>query len=321
MKAVLKLVRVSALPSALADVFGGSAIALAAMPWAASTPFAREKLPWLLLTTVGIYLGGMALNDVVHRHKDAALGKHRPIVTGEISPEAAALVTGALYALGLVGALLAGCALPALVLALGTAVYNLLALGKVERGVPKIAAAPALLGVLVLGACRALHVSLPLWALGGAQAHHFIVNQPQPLQAYAGVLVYFALLTAVSLYEDRGGGRRALWTMQLGLLPAMFKLPLWALAQPERVHWLIEDLLPMAILATLYVWLARAFAAARAEPTPRNLGRCVGLGIRGECLVMAAFALCVLPQQPLWALAAMVCYPAAAVMARWISPT
>lgn len=273
------------------------------------------------MATTGIYLGGMGLNDVLHRHKDAAMNKPRPIVTGAITVESAAIVTSALYALGLIGALMAGCGLPALVLALGTLVYNLLALGKVERGVAKIAMGPALLGVAVLGVCRALHVSLPLWALGGQQAWSAIMHQPQPLQAYTGVLVYFALLTAVSLYEDRGGGAKALWTMQLGLIPAIFKLPLWALAQGERANWLIEDLLPMAILATLYLWLARAFNTARREPTPRNLGRCVGLGIRGECLVMAAFALAVLPQQPMWAAAAIVCFPAAALLSKWVSPT
>lgn len=321
MLGALKLVRISALPSALADVFGGSALALAVIPWFSSAQFAREKLPWLLLTTVGIYLGGMGLNDVLHRHKDAAMHKPRPIVTGAISVEAATLLTSALYALGLLGAVIAGCGPQALVLALGTLIYNLLALGKVERGIAKLSMGPALIGVAVLGACRAIHVSLPLWALAGDQGWHLLDSAPHLLQAYAGVLVYFSLLTAVSLYEDRGGGAKALWTMQLGLLPAIFKLPLWALMQGERAHWLLEDLLPMAILATLYLWLARAFNAARKEPTPRNLGRCVGLGIRGECLVMAAFALAVLPQEPMWGTAAILCFPAATLMSKWVSPT
>lgn len=319
MLAALKLVRISALPSALADVFGGSALALAAFPWSSSAQFTREKLPWLLLTTFGIYLGGMGLNDILHRHKDAAMNKPRPIVTGAISVEAATLLTSMLYALGLGASVVAGCAGPALVLALLTVAYNALALGRIERGQVRMSPVVAVLGVATLACARGLHVMLPLYALSrsvGAPAHFEAVAV-----VFLSVFAYFWLVTLVSLFEDSGGGKRALGFVQVALLPVIFALPLWAMAQGERAHSLIEDVLPMAIAATLYLWLAYALARARQEPTPRNLGRCVGLGIRGECLMMAALALAVLPQEPTWGAAAILCFPAAALLGRWISPT
>lgn len=317
LKGALKLLRVSALPSALADVLGGSALALAALPHASRTLYVQEKLPWLVLTTIGIYLGGMGLNDLLHRHKDTALNKPRPMVTGAISTEAAALVTGLLYALGLTSSIFAGCATPTLVLALATLAYNALALGKVERGQVRLSAVAALLGVATLAFARGLHVLLPLYALSGGEGSPFGVV---PV-VFAAVLAYFWLVTLVSLFEDRGGGRRALGLVQAALLPVTFAVPLWALVQGDRGHPLIEDLLPMVIAATLYLWLSYALLRARQEPTPRNLGRCVGLGIRGECLMMAAIALALMPQEPAWGAGAILCYPAAALMSKWVSPT
>jgi hypothetical protein len=47
----------------------------------------------------------------------------------------------------------------------------------------------------------------------------------------------------------------------------------------------------------------------------------VGAGIRSECLLMAALAWMLVPHQPGWGLAAALCFPAAIVAARWVSPT
>lgn len=316
---IFKLVRISALPSAWADVFGGSALALASLPWIATPSFAQDKLPWLLLTTLGIYLGGMGLNDLLHRHKDAALNKPRPLVTGAISVEAAALLTASLYSVGLGAGIIAGCSWPALLLAVMTVLYNFLALGKVERGQVKLHPALALAGVLVLAACRAVNVSLPLIATAGSW--QLAAQSPAwPIMATC-VFAYFGVVTLVSLFEDRGGGRAALWFVQAALLPTIFWLPLWAIGGPDRGHWIIEDLLPLLCATLLYLRLTQALTLARNEPTPRNLGRCVGLGIRGECFLMGAFALALLPTQPLWGTAALLCYPAAALASRWVSPT
>lgn len=310
--AILKLVRLSALPSALADVFGGTAIALAC-----GAPAAGSRLPWLLLATAGIYLGGMGANDLLHLRKDRLLGKRRPLVTGELSVGFAAATTAGLYVLGLVGAALAGIALPALALASLTLLYNALAAGRVQ-GVrvvqPRLQSAS---GVAVIAACRALNVSLPVLAL-----------LPKPWScallpwAAGSVFAYFSVVTSLSLLEDTGGGRSFLRPAQFVLLPVVLALPLQRLLQPgTAASPVLGTFSPMLIAAALLLQLWRVLDAARAEPTPARLGACVATGIRGESLLMAAFALACAPQHPWLGFAALACYPAGRLLSRWISPT
>ena len=184
----MKFLRISALPSALADVFGGTALAMAVLPqWVYGQPTARI---WaLLLTTTGIYLGGMGLNDILHLPKDRALEKERPLATREISLGGAVGVTAFLYAAGLGGAYLAGCIWPALGLVLLTIAYNDLA------SVARPAMGRAAAGVMTLALCRALHVSLPLWAFAGDKPVHGAYATPLVLMMVCSVFGYFVLVT------------------------------------------------------------------------------------------------------------------------------
>ncbi|MCC6465878.1 MAG: hypothetical protein IT463_11110 [Planctomycetes bacterium] len=310
--AVLKLVRLSALPSALADIFGGTAVALAC-----GATLTHGRLPWLLVATAGIYLGGMGANDLLHLRKDRLLGKRRPLVTGEVSFGLASAVTVGLYALGLAGAALAGVALPALLLAGLTVLYNVLAAGRVQ-GVrvthPRLQSAA---GVAVIACCRALNVCLPALAL-----------LPHPWScallswAAGSVFAYFCVVTSLSLLEDAGGGWPFLRPAQLVLLPIVLALPVNRLFQPgAAASPVLGTLAPMLVAAALLLQLWRVLDAARAEPTPQRLGACVATGIRGESLLMAAFALACAPQHPWLGLAALACYPAGRLLSRWISPT
>lgn len=312
---ILKLVRLSALPSALADVCGGVGLAVSL----GVAPRPQDKLPWLLLATAGIYLGGMALNDVLHAGKDKLLGKPRPIAKGDLSLAVATGITMALYAAGLAGAWFAGCFVAAAVLCALTFLYNWLARGRHDNGKVDLPWPMAAAGVAVIAACRGLHVLLPViafkppaFSLGGTIA---------PLFA-GSVFVYFALVTVVSLFEDSGGGRRALRAVSMLLLPVVLALPLWVMLRPGApASTILGTLAPLLTSAGLLLILWRVLDAARANPIPPKLGAVVGTGIRGECLLMAAFAMALAPSQPWWALAAMACYPLARLLARWISPT
>jgi hypothetical protein len=135
------------------------------------------------------------------------------------------------------------------------------------------------------------------------------------------VFVYFALVTVVSLFEDSGGGRRAIVLVTFLLGVPVLALPGWLLLQPGWGPPILGILVPLATLAALLLMLWRKLDTARKEPTPPNLGKVVGAGIRGECLLMAGFALMLAPQQPWWGFAAMALYPAGIVLSKWISPT
>lgn len=313
----LRFVRISALPSALADVFGGMALVAAVLPGANIA-----RWPWLLLATGGIYLGGMALNDVMHAQKDILLRKKRPIVTGELSYVAAFRLTCVLYAAGLAGAIMAGCAGTALLLMALTVAYNWLSRGSIEPGKVSLSIPRQLASVVVIALCRALNVRMALFAFTpeGGQFSQFTAS-PAPWVFWT-VYFYFVLVTVMSLFEDSGEGRRALRIVAALLVPVVFIVPVWALGRPGQAHSLILGAFaPLLIAAALVLNLWRVIGRALIEPTPPNLGACVGTGIRGECLLMGAIALAIAPHKPIWAFAALACYPVALWLGRRISPT
>lgn len=319
MKAVLKLVRLSALPSAWADQLGGMALAAAVL---GAGQISAARLPLLLLASFGVYLGGMALNDVLHVRKDRLLGKKRPIVTGEISLGAAWAVTLFLFALGLTGAFLAGCLTPALVLIFLIFMYNFLAAGRivgVEVTHPK---SWTVASVAVIALCRAVHVCMPLAAHTDPKLLYRMMDNEIVALFAASVFVYFALVTIVSLFEDSGGGRGAIVAVIFLLTVPVLALPIYLMMQPgEAASPILGIFAPLAILAFLLLSLWHKLDAARKEPTPPKLGACVGAGIRGECLLMAGFALMLAPGQPWWGFAALALYPLGIVLSKWISPT
>ena len=321
-KGALKLVRLSALPSAWADQFGGMALAVL-LVGAGYYRIDVSKLPWLLLASLGVYLGGMALNDVLHVRKDRLLGKQRPIVTGQISLPAAWGVTLALFAAGTLAGALAGVVGPVLALIALTFVYNHLAAGRIVGVNVKQPKAWAAASVLVIAACRAIHVCLPLLAHTGAERLPWLLANHMVVALFAGsVFVYFCMVTVISLFEDSGGGKRALRAVSVLLLPVVFVLPLWLLARPGVAPSVVLGIVvPLLVLAALLTGLWHKLDAARKQPIPPKLGACVGAGIRGEALLMAGFALMLAPAQPWWGLAALACFPASVLLSRWISPT
>ena len=104
---ILKLVRLSALPSAWADQFGGMALA-SVLVGAGYWRFEPWKIALLLPMSFGIYLGGMALNDVLHVRKDRLLHKPRPLATGDLTLAQGWAITLLLFTLGIVCGFAAG---------------------------------------------------------------------------------------------------------------------------------------------------------------------------------------------------------------------
>lgn len=281
------------------------------------------RMPWLLLMSFGVYLGGMALNDVMHVRKDRLLGKQRPIVNGEVTLAQAWCVALGLFVVGLFAGIVAGCGGAVAALIALIFLYNHLASGRVEGAEVKQPLGWAVGSVVVIALCRGLHVLLPLLAhTGSARLPELLMNRGLVFLFAGSVFVYFCLVTIVSLFEDTGGGRNALRYVQLLLLPTVLLLPVYWLSQPGVAHSLILGVFaPLFVLAGLLMTLWRKLDAARAEPIPPKLGACVGGGIRGEALLMSGFALLLAPTQPWWGMAALAMYPAGGVLGKWISPT
>src|SRR5207248_891350 len=114
-------------------------------------------LPWLLGAGIGLYGGGVVLNDLFDRKLDAVERPERPLPSGRAAVGGAALLGGGLLMLGIAAATVASATsgLLALLIALGAVLYD--AWGKHRP----------LLGPLNMGACRGLNLLLGVSAAPG----------------------------------------------------------------------------------------------------------------------------------------------------------
>ncbi len=142
LRAYLQLVRLPAVFTAMADIFLGFALRRGDL----SPAF---DLGLLLVASSGLYLSGMAFNDVFDRHIDARQRPQRPIPSGRILVTVAVQVGGVLMLAGLVAANAVGAQslLIAAILAVSILAYNALL-------------KTTLLGPVAMGLCRFLNIWL-----------------------------------------------------------------------------------------------------------------------------------------------------------------
>lgn len=298
--ALLRLLRISLLPTALADVFAGLLVgARGVLPPAGTT-----------LSLVGasllVYHGGLALNDWADRRADALTRPDRPLPSGAIParlvPPAVALAFALAIALAarvapLLGAwvaLLAACA----------ATYDL-----VGRG-PR-------LGPFLLASCRALNLGLGILAteLLGAAPHPAVWLLPVLYGAYVFVVSRLGRLEDGEDRDLAGGrpGRLLRAAAVLLVLPAFVPLP--GVALPDRA---------LALCALLVGAAGLWRRSLSPEPwTPGRVGASMGLALRRLLLFSAALALLgSSPQARLVAAALLgLGYPFARLLARRFPPS
>ena len=123
-RAYLELLRPANVVTALADVLAGFAI---------SGMQNRAALPWLLASTACLYGGGVVLNDVFDRDLDRIERPERPIPSGRVSVQGAAMFGGILLASGIGLATAASATAAALAAAIAGCVLLYDAWGKRRR--------------------------------------------------------------------------------------------------------------------------------------------------------------------------------------------
>jgi hypothetical protein len=264
LRQLARLLRVSLLPSALADGLAG--LVLGSL---GEVPEARLFL-WLP-ASAALYHGGMALNDWADRDHDAATRPDRPIPSGAV-PAALALSLG-LGLLGM-GVLLGSLAHPwfgwgGLGLAGLVAAYDL-----VGRG--------PLLGPLLLGACRSLNLGLPLVVAAADPA-------PGLLLLAASYGAWVALVSTFARAED-GEAPLIPARQQSLLLACAASLPIPALTAGVA----LGEPLGGALGALLAASAAAAPLAAWRQKAPWTRGRVeatVGLLLRRLLVVTASITL------------------------------
>jgi len=202
-----RLLRVSLAPTAVADVVAGLVIAGAALQPTALVP-QPGTAGLLVLASLCVYHGGMALNDWADRRHDAEVRADRPIPSGRIpaglalAVALALLVAGPLVAWQIAwpaGAWVAG-------LAVAAASYDLFGRGP-------------WLGPLLLALCRAGNLSIGFLALTEAPGD---LGGAWSLPALYGVYVF--LVSRLGRLEDGEERRPGVLTPPrlLGLLAGAF---------------------------------------------------------------------------------------------------
>jgi 4-hydroxybenzoate polyprenyltransferase len=176
----LELVRPANVATALADILAGYAVA--GMP-------DNRSLAWLLLSTAGLYAGGVVLNDVFDRHVDRLERPERPIPSGRVPTPAAAALGGALLTLGGMSAAVANPTAGSIASLLAACIVLYDAWGKRQ----------GLVGPLNMGMCRGLNLLL------GIAAAPAMLQTAWPLGLVP--LLYITAVTAVSRGEVHGGPR------------------------------------------------------------------------------------------------------------------
>jgi len=175
----LPLTRPANLLTALADILAGLAIA--------GFTFSGEPYVYLLLATLGLYGGGVVLNDVFDAELDAVERPERPIPSGKVSLRSATIFGGVLLALGIMSARFFS--LTSGLVALGIAVLVLL----YDRN----AKHSKLWGPIVMGMCRGGNLVLG------------IIELPAALSDYSWVgiipIIYIGAITMISQDEVHGG--------------------------------------------------------------------------------------------------------------------
>lgn len=269
----LQLIRLPNLFTTAADVLAGTAVAAAA-----GTGGDEYTLLGLVLSSLCLYAGGVALNDWVDRDRDAREAPHRPIPSGAVSARAAlrlavVLLTGGTLAAFAVALVLssAATAVTAVCLTSSIVFYNLVAKDRV-------------FGPAAMGLCRCLNWllamspaalvwTLPHWALPVGMGIYvtgisWFARQETAVSSrfylalgWTHWLVGIAVFGVFGMVYENVAVDRWRWAALLALIALWLTVrTLWAVQnpQPRRVQLVVTQ----AILAVVVLDAAAVFAVA-----------------------------------------------------------
>lgn len=261
LRGFLRLMRPANLVTAVADILAGIAIA----GFFAPEEFTFGPVWYLMLSTVGLYGGGVVFNDVFDADLDGIERPERPIPSGLISVSEATIVASVLLLTGAAFAFavsqLSG--FIAIAIALAAVVYD------------KWGKHQSFLGPVNMGLCRGLNLLLGVSVI----SHQFELYWPVGLVP----LVYIAAITMVSRGEVHGGSKTTLYSA--GLLYAL------AMGAIVVVGFRNQQLLWPVLLVG--VWAFMVFVPlfkAIQKPQGPLIGRAVKAGVIALILMNSTWA-------------------------------
>lgn len=247
--------------TAIADILAG--IAISGFFLHASDDPAR--IAWLVLSTVGLYGGGVVMNDVFDAELDAVERPERPIPSGLI-PKASGAVLGLfLLFAGVLFAFLVSTVsgFLALVIAAAALVYD------------KWGKHHSFWGPLNMGVCRGLNLLLGLSIVPPqVEEYWFLAIVP---------IIYIAAITMISQGEVYGGKKSTLYA-------AAF---LYGLAMAGVLYVSFSQEQQVATFIFILLWALMVFLPLRKaimHPEGKMIGRAVKAGVLALIFMNAAWA-------------------------------
>jgi 4-hydroxybenzoate polyprenyltransferase len=283
MKAYLQLMRPANIITAMADIMAGFAVAVQSgmtlnldrdgldisrlsYTYGLQVSADYSVLPLLLLSTIGLYGGGVVFNDVFDAELDAVERPERPIPSGRATLRRAIMLGISLLIMGIAAAFLVSVTsgIIAMVIAILALLYD------------KFGKHHPLIGPINMGSCRGANLLLGISATDGAVGQYwFIAFIP---------IIYIAAITTISRGEVHGGNKNALYLafilysvviIAIMGLTSISQLPLW-----QVVPFL--TLFAFLIFPPLY--------RALQDSMPQSIGKAVKAGIIALIVMDSALA-------------------------------
>jgi 4-hydroxybenzoate polyprenyltransferase len=268
--AYLQLTRPANVVTAVADIWAGFAIAGAWDAMATNWIYGEQdywwNLLWLSLSTIGLYGGGVAFNDIADAELDAVERPERPIPSGRVSKKGAIGMASLLLLGGIACAfqvnLEAGCL--AIAIACCALLYDYW--GKHQQ----------VFGPINMGLCRSGNLLLGISVVPILlERNWFLAFLP---------LVYVAAITIISRGEVHGKNRNALF-LGAGMYTSIF-VAIFILAFEKSPGYL--QILPF--LAFLGYRLFPPLFQAIQTQEPRYIGKSVKAAVLSLIVVNASIA-------------------------------
>lgn len=237
--AYVHLARPAQVASAATDVLAGGLLA-----YVLASPGSIGWLIWLLAASMGLYAGGVALNDVFDHRRDAVDRPQRPIPSGRVSGTHALLLAILCLAggIGFAAVVNKTSALLAILIAINAVLYNY-----ATRHQP-------LLGPLCMGLCRGLNLLL------GMSVSWAVLANWWPLMLFPFLVA--SATTAIRLQQVHGDPRSTAWGASALLLGVTCGLLL--LTVEREFQFLMA--LPFIACFAMHAWPPFLRAALRPQP-------------------------------------------------------
>ncbi len=267
LRGYLRLMRPANIVTAVSDILAGVAIA-GYFTGNNTGGIQPVSVSFLILSTIGLYGGGVVFNDVFDAELDKIERPERPIPSGLIAKRGAALLGSVLLLTGIVAASFVHQRfIPSGIIALVTAIVALV--------YDKWGKHHSFLGPLNMGACRGLNLLLGISIIPAALYQYWAISLVPVL--------YIAAITMISRGEVHGGKKGTLYAAALLYLLVIVAILLISFTNKTVVF---SSLFVMLFGIMIFIPLRKAIQ----NPKGSLIGRAVKAGVLALILMNAAWA-------------------------------